>query len=498
MNGKAIVLSSFLILAFCVARAQAPAVHVLLKGTVHDEQGRGIPGVAVTDGANVVRTNTRGQYRLQSTNEARFVYLSLPAGYEVPAQNNLPQFYKKIQPRDGVFRADFPLRRLTRSDKKHYTILWADPQINNAEQAAQMHATAVADTKALIAVLQQRAPVHGIAAGDIAWDAPPMIPEYQKAVKEMGAPFFQVLGNHDMNIGGRSDERSDSVFRTAFGPSWYSFNRGEAHYVVLDNVFYYGDGYNYLGYLTERQLKWLEQDLAAVKPGSLVFVAMHISAYTDEKKLYGRDKDNPGNITFNRRFLFELLRPFKAHLLTGHTHYHENRTEGGVYEHIHAAVCGAWWTTPLCEDGTPAGYGVYEIDGADVKWYFKTIGKDSTHQMRVYGRGVYPKKPAAVAVNVWNWDSAWKVEWYEDGVARGAMRQEVDVDAEAVRLMSGKDKPGKYAWIEPRLTAHLFFATPSPTAKRVEVVVTDRSGAVYREQVILGAPTKREEPYKAE
>lgn len=485
MMGKATVFLFFLALAFSTARAQSPAVHVLLKGAVHDERGRGIPGVAVTDGTTVVRTDGRGRYTLQSTTEAHFVYLSLPAGYEVPTEESLPRFYKKIEPQQGLFRADFTLRRMTRPDKKHYAILWADPQVNNAEQAAQMHATAVPDTRALVEELQKSGPVHGIAAGDISWDAPPIIPEFKKAVKAMGVPFFSVLGNHDMDIHVRSDERTDSTFRESFGPAWYSFNRGEAHYVVLDNVFYYSDGYNYIGYLSERQLKWLEQDLATVKPGAPVFVSMHIPAYTDEKKRYGLDRDHPGNITFNRRYLFDLLKPYKAHLLTGHTHYNENRTEGGVYEHIHGAVCGAWWTTPVCDDGTPAGYGVYEVDGTDVKWFYKSIGRDRDHQLRVYNRGAYPEKPADVAVNVWNWDSDWKVEWYEDGVAKGAMRREVDYDAEAVRLMSGADKPGKYNWIEPSLTAHMFFATPSPAARVVEVMVTDRFGRRYREELSL-------------
>lgn len=499
MSYKATILSFFLSLAFGGAVAQSsPVVHVVLRGAVRDERGRGVAGVAVTDGTNVVRTDSRGQYTLQSTNESPFVYLSQPAGYEVPAKDHLPQFYKTVRPVKDVFVADFTLRKLSRPDTKHYTILWADPQINNGEQAAQMHATAVPDTKALVAELQKSGPVQGIAAGDISWDAPPIIPEYKKAVKEIGIPFYQVLGNHDMNIGVRSDERSDSVFRAAFGPSWYSFNRGQAHYVVLDNVFYYSDGYNYIGYLTERQLKWLEQDLAGVKPGSLVFVSMHISGYTDEKKLYGREKDNPGNITFNRRYLFELLKPFKAHLLTGHTHYNENRVEGGAYEHIHGAVCGAWWTTPICDDGTPAGYGVYEVNGTDVKWYYKSVGKPKDYQMRVYNRGAYPKKAGDVAVNVWNWDEAWKVEWIEDGTAKGAMRQEVDFDAEAVRLMSGEGKPGKYPWIEPRLTAHVFFATPSPTARRVEVVVTDRFGKQYREAMVLAPAAGQPSSLKAD
>ncbi len=77
-----------------------------------------------------------------------------------------------------------------------------------------------------------------------------------------------------------------------------------------------------------------------------------------------------------------MLKPYQAHLLTGHTHYNENRMEDGVYEHIHAAVCSAWWTGPVCEDGTPGGYGVYEIDGNKVSWYYKSVGYAKDFQMK--------------------------------------------------------------------------------------------------------------------
>jgi hypothetical protein len=460
-------------------------VHVLLRGKVADEKGNGLTGIPVTDGINIVQTNTKGEYQLQSTNDAQFVYITIPSGYEIPNDNYIAKFYQKIVPSKGTFKADFTLSKLKQSDRKHYAILWADPQINNQEQANLLHTIAVPDTRKHIEELLKTGPVHGIAAGDISWDAPVIHSEYRKAVQNTGIPFFQVLGNHDMDINTRSDERSDVTFRENFGPSWYSFNRGEAHYVVLDNVFYYADGYSYLGYITEKQLRWLEQDLSKVKPGSLVFVSMHISAYTEEKRRYKRDKDNPGNITFNRKFLFELLKPYRAHLLTGHTHYNENRTEGGVYEHIHGALCAAWWVAPVCDDGTPGGYGVYEIDGTELKWYYKSIGKPKDYQMRVYNKGTYPKRPADIAVNVWNWDKDWKVVWYEDGELKGGMKQETAFDAEAVKYMDGPGNPAKYPWVEPRLTDHIFFATPSVSAKKVTVEVTDRFGNRYREELVM-------------
>jgi len=479
--------SAILVLLFaCVSFSGAgQGIHILLKGKVKDQSGKGIAGVMVTDGTNCIQTDVKGNYRLQSTNEAIFVYITVPSGYEIPAENYIAKFYHKIKAVKGSYTVDFVLDKMKRSDKKHYAIVWADPQINNKEQADLMHRLVVPDTKNYATELSKDGPVVGIAAGDIAWDAPAIIPEYKKAVKDAGVPFFQVLGNHDMDIHTRSDETSDRTFKESFGPSWYSFNRGNAHYVVLDNVFYYSNGYNYIGYITEKQFKWLEQDLAAVKPGSLVFVSMHISAYTQEKKRYNAKEDNPGNITFNRKYLYELLKPFKAHLLTGHTHYNENHIEDGVYEHIHASVCAAWWTVPVCDDGTPGGYGVYEIDGDELKWHYKSIGKPKEFQMKVYGRGSYKDKPQAVSVNIWNWDKEWKVEWFQDGKLMGEMQQFIGFDPDAVKYMSDESKTGKYSWIKPRLTEHLFFANPAEGSKEIKITVTDRFGQQYTDHIQL-------------
>lgn len=467
------------------AQSHSPSIHVLLKGRVTDHTGIPLPEVAVTDGTNIVRTNRAGEYRLESTREAMFVYITIPAGYEIPVADNMALFYKAIKPVNGVFTAHFVLHKMKQDDNRHYVIVWADPQINNKEEADQLHATAVPDTKELAIELSKTAPVLGIAAGDLSWDAPPIIPEYKKAIRETGIPFFQVLGNHDMDINVRSDEQSDSTFRKSMGPTWYSFNRGNAHYIVLDNVFYYSDGYNYMGYITEKQFRWLEQDLRGVKPGSLVFVSMHISAYTNEKARTKAATDHPGDVTVNRKFLYNLLKPYKAHFLTGHTHYNENIIHDNIYEHIHAAVCGTWWIAPLCGDGTPRGYGVYEIKGDSLSWYYKTVGKEKDYQMRVYNKGTYKNRPNDIAVNVWNQDDAWKVEWYEDDVFKGNMRRETDYDAEVTALLTGPNRPAKYPWARPLLTDHLFFATPSPQAKTVTIEVTDRFGNKYHEKIHL-------------
>ena len=61
-------------------------------------------------------------------------------------------------------------------------------------------------------------------------------------------------------------------------------------------------------------------------------------------------------------------------------------------EHNTAAVCATWWWTGksgyagnhICKDGSPGGYGVWEIDGTDARWFYKSMGKPQNYQFRSY------------------------------------------------------------------------------------------------------------------
>ena len=62
------------------------------------------------------------------------------------------------------------------------------------------------------------------------------------------------------------------------------FNKGNAHYIVVDNNFFIGRDYFYMGYLDEKTFAWLDQDLSYVPKGSLVFFIMHIPSRQTEKQ----------------------------------------------------------------------------------------------------------------------------------------------------------------------------------------------------------------------
>ena len=73
--------------------------------------------------------------------------------------------------------------------------------------------------------------------------------------------------------------------------------------------------------------------------------------------------------------------------------------------------------------------------------------------------------------------------WYEDGMKRGIMERRNGKDPLSVKLHSGEELPQKHKWVDPIVTGHLFFAKPSPAAKKIVVEATDRWGRVYRERL---------------
>mgnify|MGYP000730149984 CR=1 FL=1 len=92
-----------------------------------------------------------------------------------------------------------------------------------------------------------------------------------------------------MNYDGRTHETSYKTFEDTFGPSYYSFNKGNAHYIVVDNNFFIGRDYFYMGYLDEKTICMaLTRIYHTLPKGSLVFFIMHypLPVKRKSKKLF--------------------------------------------------------------------------------------------------------------------------------------------------------------------------------------------------------------------
>lgn len=439
-----------------------------LKGFVKSA-GKGIANVIVSDGYNVVATNDKGAYDFEMNPNADAVFISTPKGYEFKHSNGIARHYRLLQNVTSGKEVNFDLVPLDKDDNEHQFIIWADPQVKNASDVEKMMSQSVPDVQKLVTAAGPDPLLHGITVGDIVWDELQLFAEYDKAIARMGMPFFQCLGNHDMDYRKGGDETSDDTFVQTYGPTYYSFNRGEVHYVVMDNVRYLGTDRDYDGYFQQHQLDWLKKDISFVSQDKLIVLCVHIPVHSGTK---------------NNTDLYNILQGRNVHIMSGHTHYHVNAIKGNIYEHNHGTVCGAWWTGPICGDGTPGGYGVYKVKGNELSWHYQSTGLPADYQMKLFLNDTDASQKQLIA-NIWNFDPAWKTELIVDGVNKGPLEQFEGFDPLAYSTMLGPDLPKPRGFAEPKKTDHLFKAVLPSTTKEVSVKATDRFGKVYQSSLTI-------------
>ncbi|MBR1632163.1 MAG: calcineurin-like phosphoesterase C-terminal domain-containing protein [Bacteroidales bacterium] len=376
-------------------------------GFVSDrETGLGIAGIKVTDGYSFTVTDENGVYQFQANRYTRNIYISVPAEYEIPLdpKTKIPLFYSTGDfDRKQMNRNDFSLKKLPAVEENWTLIAVGDPQCNTVAKHDRYVTETIPDIIKSLGEHQKKGEypnAYAITLGDIIEDSPHLWPSMKESmsnilVGERYLPFFQCIGNHDHNANYQTPYEASKSYIEQFGPTDYSFDRGKAHIVVMDNVICKENRtttWRYDGGLTDQQWKWLQQDLSLVENKSekmIIFVA-HIPFR------YGVESDG-ACVSYDRHYydVLQALTEFnEAHLMIGHTHYthnyihHKYLTAGGtpVYEHVHCAACGAWWSGNLSAAGSPNGYTYYDIRGAGMhNWVARgTNMDDNDAQMRVY------------------------------------------------------------------------------------------------------------------
>lgn len=418
--------------------------------------GVGVENVVVSDGAEVTVTNEKGIYQLKSAKKWGYVFISVPSGYEVPSVGVLPQFHRALKnSADVVERADFKLEKVDGQDSYKIFML-GDMHLANRTGDLGQFAQFTSDLTDYM-TRHKGEKMYALTLGDMTWDLywysnSYYFPQYLNTVNSQikNLQIFHTMGNHDNDFQTRSDYDAAVKYVDQICPTYYSFNIGKVHYVVMDDIdcsSYDGtESCNYVKSLSAEQLDWLAKDLSHVAKTSPVVVAMHAQVFYPTTSGFKIDHDQVNTLR-----LFDILDGYTVRFVTGHTHKLFNVTpdapivDGHNFrEYNSGSVCASWWwsgnLTPgihIGTDGTPGGYGIWDVTGTDFQCLYKSTGWPEEYQFRSYDLNnvhfsmadvplmpsdisasvknaymqyvnAYPQNnDNEVLINIWNWNSDW-------------------------------------------------------------------------------------------
>lgn len=229
-----------------------------------------LPGVAVSDGLNVVKTNAKGEFTLNGYEKTRFIFITTPSGYKT---NN--KYYIPVN--NAVQTYDFGLQELGNGriakDGSHEFIHISDTEIfsdvdGQGRWIKNLKDFAANDKAAFI--------LH---TGDICYEKGMKAHIRLMNTENMDCPVFYAIGNHDLVKGKYSEE----LFESLYGPVYYSFNAGNVHYIVTPMA---GGDYQ-PGYTVDQVARWMKNDLAQLASGTPVVIFNHNLLTTGNEFVYG-------------------------------------------------------------------------------------------------------------------------------------------------------------------------------------------------------------------
>jgi hypothetical protein len=386
----------------------------------------GISGIAVSNQIEITLTDADGNWELPVRDDCIFFVIK-PTGWMTPLDHhNLPKFYyihkpagspdlkyKGLPPTGALPDSiEFPLYP-QKEPNQFKALFFGDPQPRDQRELDFIAHDVIEDLIGSDAKF-------GVTLGDILFDDLSLFENNNALIALIGIPWYNVIGNHDINFDAASDRLSDETFERYYGPSYYAYSYGPVHFIVLDNIDWGGskpDGTgSYTGGLGKEQLTFIENLMPHIPENELIMLLMHIPVYNtkDAEKLYRLIEDRPYSLS-----------------ISGHTHWHAHRFLGkkegwqGKKPHHHVVnvtVSGSWWSGEPDEngiphstgrDGAPNGHTIINFDGTQAVIDFKAARRPADYQMNVIAPEQVARnsdKTELVYVNVFNGSEKSKVQ----------------------------------------------------------------------------------------
>ena len=225
MNFKRLIAAAVVLLTATGAFAQTVAKGIVYEDVNgngrRDSRDKGVAGVLVSDGQQVVQTDAKGRWQMEVDDHC-VIFVIKPRGYISPVNDKFqPQSYYIHKP-DGSPELkfagsaptgplpkslDFALRRYDDPEDFKFFV-FGDPQPYSLKEMQYFHDGIVKEASTV------KGPVFGISLGDIVGEKMDMYPDYLDVIKDMGMPWYTILMNPKVwvasgHVGGFSDPLID-------------------------------------------------------------------------------------------------------------------------------------------------------------------------------------------------------------------------------------------------------------------------------------------------
>lgn len=248
-------------------------------------------------------------------------------------------------------------------------VFFTDPHVQPEQGAVEGVKMAFAKVNAL-----EQKPEFVITGGDLIMDALEVGIDrvetqwklWDECLKTLEAPSYHTVGNHD--VAGWSPKAMIKPGESAYGKAVFadrygqgktyrSFDHGGWHFIILDSIGLDKASNDYMGWIDDDQLAWLQADLEKTGKQTPIILVTHIPFYSVWHQVILGPKVNIGGkaLVNNVHEFRKILGQYNLKLvLSGHGHISERIQFDQVVYLQGGAVCGMWWKGPV--HGNPEGF----------------------------------------------------------------------------------------------------------------------------------------------
>ena len=423
--------------------------------------GEGVADVVVSDGVECTKTNAQGQYELRSDKQMKYVFMSVPSGYEPTTSGVFPQIYAALNQSASTPEIhSFQLTKVNGQDN-HKILYFGDMHLANRNDDIKQFKQFTADVNNWVSSHSSEK-VYAITLGDMTWDLywydnKFEFSNYRNLINEeiKNLTIYHTIGNHDNDYKTTNNTDAKKPWCVNMAPLYYSFNIGKIHYMIIDDIdctTYDGTtSRNYKETVYGQQLAWIKKDLSYVSASTPVVICLHAPVFDVSGHSFKNGLTNTPQ-------LLSAVSGYNVTFISGHTHKmfnvlsSETVTQGKtVTEKNVGAVCSDWWwsghETPGCltaQDGAPSGYEIANVVGTNTSYIYKAVHAPETDyrsQFRSYDLNnvsfsaadvpgtsgdaltewnkrcaQYPQNTNnEVLINVWNYNKNWTITVTTEG-----------------------------------------------------------------------------------